>query len=438
MSTALLPAAPAPGAPLLVGFSGGLDSTVLLHWLAANPAIRAAGLQAVHVHHGLQDAADAWASHCQQVCTALDVPLHIERVQVISHGQGPEAAARDARRAAFLHCLQAGQWLALAHHQDDQAETFLLRALRGSGCDGLAAMQPVSQLGAHPLWRPLLAHPRSALLAYARQHRLHWIEDPSNASDAFDRNFLRQQVLPLLAQRWPQAAASLALSAQRCSQDSGLLRQHDQQLLDQLQPTGHSADHLPIPPLAALPDAQRARVLRRWLQQHQAPPLPGHQHGLLDTQVLGSEHDRQASVSWAGGWQLRRWREHLYLLPPQPRPDPHWQAHWDGREPLALPDGSHWQLHGSDGFASTLQVSLRQGGERLRLPGRDHHSALKDCLQHLQLPPWQRGWLPLLWDGDELLAVGQLLLAQGFAPPRVAAGARLLQLRPTGPAAMPG
>lgn len=412
---------------MLVGFSGGLDSTVLLHWLASNPAIRATGLRALHVHHGLQAGADVWAAHCQQVCDAWDIGLQTVHVQVHNHGQGPEAAARQARRQAFANTLQPGQWLALAHHQDDQAETFLLRALRGSGSDGLAAMQVFSQLGPHRLWRPLLDQPRSALHAYARQHELRWVDDPSNDSSAFDRNFLRQQVLPLLQQRWPQAAAALALSAQRSGQDSALLLQRDQQLLDQLVAAG-SADHLPVTALLTLEQTQRARLLRRWLQQRHAPPLPGHLHQALDAQVLGAGRDRQASIGWSAGWQLRRWRDALYLLPPLPSPAADWQALWDGHQPLALPDGSHWRLQGAAGFSRPLRVSLRRGGERLRLPGREHHTALKDCLQQLSVPPWQRLWLPLLWDGDELLAVGTLLRAQGFSPPLVANGATLQQL----------
>lgn len=425
MPATFLPAAIAPGAPLLVGFSGGLDSSVLLHWLAADPAIRRDGLQAVHVHHGLQQPADHWAAHCQRVCDALGIDLHTVRVTVRNHGQGLEAAAREARRQAFAQRLQPGQWLALAHHRDDQAETFLLRALRGSGCDGLAAMQPLSRLAGHRLWRPLLDHPRNALEAYARQHRLEWVEDPSNGSEDFDRNFLRRQVLPLLAQRWPQAAAALATSAARCAEDASVLASTDQQHLQSLSQDLHGGHSLPVAGLLALDAPARARALRLWLRQQHAPALPGQQHRQLDQQVLASGHDRQARISWAGGWQLRRWRHHLYLLPPAATPDPRWQARWDGHGPLQLPDGSHWQLQHSAGFSRPLRVSLRQGGERLRLPGRAHHTALKDCLQQLHLPPWQRIWLPLLWDGDELLAAGDQLRAQGFAPPLVDAGAQL-------------
>lgn len=425
MTSTPLPPASAPGAPLLVGFSGGLDSTVLLHWLASNPAVVATGLSAVHVHHGLQAQADAWAGHCQRVCRHWGIALHICHVQVQSDGRGMEAAARDARRQAFARSLQPGQWLALAHHLDDQAETFLLRALRGSGADGLGAMRQHDRLGDHVLWRPLLELPRAQLLAYAQAHGLDWIEDPSNTCTDIDRNFLRQQVMPLLNARFEQASQRLALSAQRSGQDAALLRVHDQAALDALRRPGRS---LSVAGLLALQATARARSLRAWLRQQHAPPLPGHLHAVLDGQVLACPDDRAAQLAWAG-WQLRRWRDAVFLLPPQlPAPPADWSLAWDGRQPLVLPDGSRWLLENApDGFSQPLQVSLRQGGERLILPGRSHHTALKDCLQQAGVPPWQRPWLPLLWHDGQLLAAGQVVQAAAFAPPLVPAGARLVQ-----------
>ena len=186
--------------PLLVGYSGGLDSTALLHLLAREPAHR--GLRAIHVHHGLQPEADAWADHCARTCAALGIGLEIVRVQVARDtGEGLEAAARRARMAAFAQALENDGVLALAHHRDDQAETFLLRALRASGSDGLGAMRPWRRFGPGWLWRPLLDLPRQALVDYARAHGLDWIEDPSNASDDHDRNYLRRRVLSLLRER---------------------------------------------------------------------------------------------------------------------------------------------------------------------------------------------------------------------------------------------
>jgi tRNA(Ile)-lysidine synthase len=427
MSDTALPPAPDPGAPVLVGFSGGLDSTVLLHWLSQQPAVIARGLRAVHVHHGLQDAADHWSAHCQAVCDALGIAMVVCPVQVRADGRGLEAAARDARRQAFAQALRPGEWLALAHHRDDQAETFLLRALRGSGTDGLAAMREHAQLAGHELWRPLLAQPRAALLAHARHHHLHWVEDPSNAATDFDRNFLRAQVLPLLAQRWPHAAASLAASAARCAEDASVLGTDDAQRLAALLQADGS---LSISALAALPAAARARAVRLWLRQLAAPPLPGHLHALLDAQVLGSGFDRSARLAWHG-MQLQRWRDGLYLRWPRSAPAADWSLPWDGRAPLRLADGGVLHLHQApDGFATPVCVRLRQGGERITLPGRNHQHALKDCLQRADLPPWLRCSVPLLFDGPQLLCAADVVIGAGFAPPRVPAGAWLQWQRP--------
>ena len=187
---------------VLVGFSGGLDSTVLLRLLAGDADIRRHGLRAIHVHHGLHADADAWAAHCRRTCDALDVPLSIVHVDVDrASGLGLEGAARATRHRAFEEGLRDDEILALAHHRDDQAETFLLRALRGSGVDGLAAMRPWRAYANGWLWRPLLDVPRDALQAHATAHGLAWIEDASNGDPRFDRNFLRNEVMPLLRQR---------------------------------------------------------------------------------------------------------------------------------------------------------------------------------------------------------------------------------------------
>jgi tRNA(Ile)-lysidine synthase len=159
-----------PGGPVLVGLSGGLDSTVLLHALRARPGQLDAGLRALHVHHGLHPQADAWAAHCQARCGEWGVACEVAHVQVdAASGLGPEGAARAARHAAFAHALAPGETLALAHHRGDQAETVLLRLLRGAGGEGLASMREQRPFGDRPgaqgrLWRPLLALPRPALL----------------------------------------------------------------------------------------------------------------------------------------------------------------------------------------------------------------------------------------------------------------------------------
>lgn len=396
-------------APLLVGYSGGVDSTVLLHWLWRCAQASGTALRAVHVHHGLQPAADDWVRHCQQQCAALGVELAVHHVQIDdSTGLGLEGAAREARRAAFAAELCEGETLALAQHQDDQAETFLLRALRGSGVDGLAAMADDSQLGTHRLWRPLLHAPRTALLDYARQHALRWIEDPSNAEDHADRNFLRLQVLPLLRQRWPHAAAALAGSALHCRQTRELLDEEDAELIAHLEVAPRV---LSLQLLRQVSPGRAARVLRAWVIGHGAAPLPATvlQQGL--DELLPAGNDRQARVRWHDH-AIQQWRDHAYLLPAQlPSLPRAWQTEWDGHAPLPLPDGGQLRLQGAAAFERPLQVRARVGGERILLPGRQHSHALKNCLQREHLAPWRRAQLPLIFDGPQLLAAADVVIS---------------------------
>ncbi|MCL1527632.1 tRNA lysidine(34) synthetase TilS [Xanthomonas nasturtii] len=407
-----LPATP-PG-PVLLAYSGGMDSSVLLHLIAAMPRYRQAGLRALHVHHGLHADADAWAAHCQRSCEALQVPLQIVQVRVArDSGLGLEAAARNARHAAFAQALGSGEWLALAHHRDDQAETYLLRALRAAGPDGLAAMRPQRPFANGTLWRPLLAHARAELLAYAHAQGLRWIEDPSNADPRHDRNFLRTQVLPLLQQRWPQAADALSRSAQLSADASALLLQDDLALLPGMRTASGALD---LQRLRAQPAARRSRLLRAWVSTSHAPPLPAQGVAALEREIDNTAADRQACFAWQQV-EIRRWRQCLFLHRPVAAWPPHWQAQWDGAAPLHLPDGAQLQLRGAPGlrFAQPLTVRARQGGERIVLPQRAHSHQLKHLLQALDLPPWHRERLPILWDEAHVLAAGDRILSAALS-----------------------
>lgn len=410
-----LPGAPfhdRPSSALLVGFSGGLDSTVLLHALATDPAVRAAGVRAIHVHHGLQAEAECWAAHCARICDALGVPLEIARVIVSSNGEGLEAAARDARHAAFAATLTAEQVLVTAHHRDDQAETFLLRALRGSGPDGLAAMRRWRPFGPGQLWRPLLETPRAALLAYARAHRLEWIEDPSNTDGAFDRNFLRQQVLPLLQSRWPHASSAFARAATLCGESAGLLSGQDQSDLADV--TGESPDRLSCHALQQLPPARRARVLRLWIRTQGLPPLPANGIAAVESALLHARADASACFRWRSA-AIHVWRGELHAMTEHPAWPISWEQAWDGREPLALPDGARLALLGAPALPERCRVMARRGGERIQLPGREHRHSVKHLLQDLAVPPWLRQRLPLLVAADgRVLAVADLACEAGL------------------------
>ena len=404
-----------PGAPrpVLLGFSGGLDSTVLLRLLAGDPALHG-GLRAIHVHHGLQPGADAWQAHCEAACAALDVPLQSVRVQVPRDlGEGLEAAARAASHAAYHAALRSDEALALAHHADDQAETFLLRALRASGPDGLAAMLPWRAHGAGWLWRPLLDAPREALLAWAREHEVEWIEDPSNADTTLDRNYLRRRVMPLLRERWPHAGAALARSAALSAQAAALLHDEDARALASLR-TGAPAV-IDATVLAALPQARRARVLRRWVQELGLPPLPASGIAAVESDLLRAAPNADAEFAWSGAC-LRRWRGLLHAVRQAPPLPGDWRQAWDGECPLALPDGGELRIEGGFRFAPPVEVHARQGGERIVLPGRSHSHALKQALQDAAVAPWEREHLPLVSAADgTLLAAGDRVLSATLA-----------------------
>lgn len=413
-----------PQRPLHVGYSGGADSTALLHLLSGIDAVREVGLRAIHVHHGLSPQADEWAERCRRFCDALGVPLTVLRAEVRRDaGEGLEAAARKARHAAFGDAVGDDEILATAHHRDDQAETFLLRALRASGPDGLGAMRPLRRFGRCWLWRPLLSVPRAALLAYDERESLEWIEDPSNEDTALDRNYLRHRVMPLLRERWPHADAAFALSAALSAEADRLLGGEDAAALAQARSADPHA--LRIERLAVLPAARQARVLRRWIEELGLPPLPAQGIARIGQDLMSAAADGEAAFAWSGA-VVRRWRDLLHADRQYPALPEDWETEWDGRAPLALPGGGKLALEGAPAFDRALRAHARRGGERIALPGRSHTHALKHVLQELAVPPWERVRMPLLSDGEDVLAAGDLLYSAGFDDWLRERGARLV------------
>ena len=427
---------------LLVGFSGGLDSTVLLHALATTAGLREAGLRAIHVHHGLHADADVWAAHCRLTCDALGVPMVLARVQVANDaGLGLEASARAARYSAFRDALGPNETLVLAHHRDDQAETVLLRLLRASGGAGLSGM-PAGRPFAHvALWRPWLEVPRASLVEAATRHGLHWIDDPSNSDQSLDRNFLRARVLPLLTERWPQAGRALSRSAALLAEDAALLADEAAVRLAQVQ--GVDPQTLSVAALMQLPRAWRARVLRTWITGLGLPPLPGNAIAVIETDLLPARRDAEPRLCWRGVI-VRRWRDLLRAEAIREALPADWEATWDGNEALSLPTGDKLAFVGAGmtmptsaeaisrtqacrnapceevavmpaptGAPSLVAlVRARRGGERLTQPGRANSHSLKHVLQDLGVPPWERERLPLVFAADgELLAVGDLAIS---------------------------
>ncbi len=407
---------------LIVGYSGGLDSHVLLHLLATNrTSWPERMLAAIYVDHGLQAASAGWGEHCACVCRELDVPFRALRIGARpAPGESPEAAARRARYAALAAELGPDDALLTAHHRDDQAETLLLQLLRGAGPHGLAAMPSASRLGQGWLLRPLLAVDRAELLAYAHAQRLNWIEDASNTDTDFDRNYLRHRILPLLKKRWPAATRALSRSAQWCAEAAAWLDEEAD--ADLAHVATHRSDRLNIPALCELSELRQRNLLRRWLRRLGLPIPDSRQLGRILHDALTAGRDRQPCIRWPGG-EVRRYRDMLYAMPPLAPHDAQrsviWWPNADGYPPLELPGLSQLRLQETVGAGlrseilagAPLAVRFRQGGERFRPAGRSHSQELKKLLQEANIPPWERERLPLLYRDDTLVAVVGLGIA---------------------------
>jgi len=391
-----------------IAFSGGLDSTVLLHLLATLAKTESLPLlSAIHVHHGLQAVADAWPEHCQSVCDGLGVPLTVVHVTV-PKGASLERAARDARYAVFSAAIRVNDVLLTGQHRDDQAETLLFRLLRGAGVRGLSGMPARRALGQGSLVRPLLDVTRAELEAYAQEHQLHWVDDPSNQDRQFSRNYLRHQVMPLLTGRWPQAHASMARSAAHLREAQGLLDELAQIDLKSAMTSSEFAwlgvPSLELAAMAGLSAARQRNALSHWLEPHTRLPDTDHWSGWADLRDAGND----ASAVWrlADG-ELHRSAGRLWWL----------SGHWlrtpavcgDWQAPslaLRLPDNGRVMFTGQTP-AGALQIRYRQGGEVMHLTDRGHRD-LKRLLNERAVPAFVRGRLPLLFRGEELLAVANL------------------------------
>jgi len=394
-----------------VGFSGGVDSMALLHlaWCWGRGRAGAPPLTALHINHGLQDAAGDWQAHCRAVCDSLDVPLLARRVAVAGSG---EAAAREARYGAFRELLGEGEVLLLAHHLDDQVETFFLRLLRGAGVEGLAAMPAQRPLGRGMLARPLLDVPRAALEHYAREQSLDWVEDPSNADTSLDRNFLRVEILPLLAARWPACRRTIARAATHMAGAMAALEEATGTPATVYSVTGDPG--LPLEALVAPGVENAARNLRGWLnlQGCQPPDSAALKEFLRQLRSAGEDGAPQLCTA---DWTLCRFRDAVYLQPSFTAAPP--------GSPLDIAPGERHRVPGVGSLAlvadsagagvatgAPLRIDWRRGGERCRVRGRDGSASLKKLLQELAVPPWWRDRVPLLYRGADLLAIGDLLV----------------------------
>ena len=388
---------------LLLALSGGVDSCVLLHALVQAKKTHHFNLQAMHIHHGLSPNADAWADFCAKTCAAYQVPLEIAKVNVEKNaGLGVEAAAREARYQAL--CGTNADYILLAHHQDDQAETLLLQLLRGAGLKGLSAMALHDT--DRRLLRPLLDIPRAEIELYAKSAKLSWIEDESNLDTQYDRNYCRHEVMPELKARFPAAGATLARSATHIAEAADLLDE-----LAQLDAENCILDqHLNLDALKSL-SYPRVKNLTRWWLVSLGVRLPSKDRldELLD-QLLHAKVDASIKVIIEGK-TIRRYQRLAYLeQSAQALP---FAMSWQGEQEISLPDGSvlSFELLIGQGLAvdrlgvDRLRIESRQGGERFKPALNRPTRTLKHLLQESNFAPWLRDRLPLIYLEDTLAVV---------------------------------
>ncbi len=393
-----------------VGLSGGLDSCVLLHYLANQPLFHNK-LEAIHVNHGLSPKANQWQVYCEEFCKKLAVPLIAESVQINVNSQ-IEEAARNARYTVFKRFLGEGECLVLAHHQNDQVETLLFNLFRGTGIDGLASIPKHRKLGLGELFRPLLDTNRKVLHKYAKEHNLDWIEDESNLNLDFSRNFIRHAILPVISEKWPSALQNISDCANKCGEARENLTQlaliDCPKLLDK--PLQLDLDFI-----QSLKEERIINVLRSWLKYNVVLSPSSHVFQRIIREVIFAKHDKIPKLV-LGKVLLTRYRDCLYLI--KDTASICTNIAWENfPNPLRLPDGRVIKAEAcTDGIvigkSSSVWVRFRVGGESIKHNGKS--KKLKKLLQELGVLPWERDSLPLLFVDGKLQAVIGLVNADFF------------------------
>ncbi|MBI3045834.1 MAG: tRNA lysidine(34) synthetase TilS [Betaproteobacteria bacterium] len=412
-----------PSDRVVLGLSGGVDSVVLLDCLRRAARGRRLRLSALHVNHQLSPNAARWAAFCRRLCGAHGIPFVSVKVKV-ARGDSLEAAARAARYAVFAR--QDCDFVALAHHRDDQVETLFLQLLRGAGVKGLAAMPLVrkaeggrrkangaSPITHHPspaILRPLLDVTRQEILEYAKKRKLKWIEDESNQDVYFQRNFLRHEIFPAIARRFPAYRATVARSARHLAEAARLLEE-----VAAADGAGQiEGGALAVEALRRLPPARARNLLRHFLAGHGVnPPGAGRLEEAL-RQALGAKQDARVRVD-LGGFELHRFQGRLHVVQRVPPVCKDYARRWRGERTLALPElGGVLAMTPSRGQGvsldrlrgGTVTIRVRRGGERLQPDCHRPRRSLKNLLQEERVPPWRRGHLPLIFCGEELVWAG--------------------------------
>jgi tRNA(Ile)-lysidine synthase len=406
---------------IVVAYSGGLDSAVLLHALSnlrtQDPDLK---ISAIHINHSLSANAIKWTKHCQAVCKKLKIKLISKTIKAKlkpKSGLSQEAYARELRYQTFAKLLKVNDCLVTAHHADDQAETLLLQLFRGAGPKGLAAMPASAQLGQGFLLRPLLNFSRQELKAYAHKNGLEWNEDESNLDLNFDRNYIRHALLPGIKKHWPGVLTTLARVARHSAESSILLEALA--AADYAKVKGKEKNTLSVKKIKKLNAARQRNVLRFFLRQlNLTTPSEAKLEQILSN-VIASRYDAMPLVTWTGG-EVRRFKDHIYALPASSHQSKFKVRSWpDLGKPFKIASVGTLSCHNltakqQRALKNKITIKMRQGGEKIRLSKNGPSKNLKNLFQEWQVPTWERNNLPLLYWKKKLAVIPQVALSIEF------------------------
>lgn len=401
----------------LIALSGGVDSVVLLQLFAQLKQTLHLNLRAIHIHHGLSQNADQWVAFCQQLCATLQIPLEVKYVKV-SGKNGIEASAREARYQAIREHLMPNEVVATAHHLNDQVETFFLALKRGAGLKGLSAMQAVSFSQNFTIFRPLLKVSKAEILAYAQAHQLEWVEDESNQSNLYDRNFLRNHWLPEIEQQWAHFPQNVARACQHLASEQNLLNE----LLSEcfVRYFDSETKTLAIHDFATFSIEKQAALLRLWLETSGLLMPSSAQLRQLIERVIFAEEDKNPQLK-LGNQVIRRYQQKLFITPELEKivtfslqlaknetislPYQLGEIQHLGQELICKKEGKISRLSLPHDYQNkVLEIRVGYSGKVLEY-GKIHHEIMKKIWQKYQVPVWLRDRTPLVFAGNILLGM---------------------------------
>ena len=390
-----------------IGLSGGVDSMVLLNVLYQLKTKLNLKLSAIHVHHGLSKNADNWGQVCFDECKKLGVDFSQKKINIDnSEGIGIEASARKARYQ-ILHQL-SNELLVTAHHQNDQAETLMLQLLRGSGLKGLASMPSYDQ--ERNLWRPFLKISRDIIEEYAKDNNIRFIEDESNKNIEFDRNFLRLEIFPKLIKRFPQTIRSLGRSADLVAEGLNL----NKAIAKEDAKNYFSEDFIKLSTkiFSTLPRDRVVNLIRWWLDKNQQKMPSQKIMDQIYTQIISAKKDAQINIHISSEMSVRAYKNFLWLVKIKKEKNSY-DLIWKGEDIFELPGSGKLLFKPCLGKgislekvgSSILRIQNRKGGERFKPKRNQPTRTLKYLLQEINMPPWERELLPIIYSEDMLVAV---------------------------------